>query len=134
MLLLRWPKKQNIYDTHKNGITGPHQAKRQETSEQTLQRKHFKTTSKDSIIEKTLSAVKVKYRKRALLQLDKTNKRILPFVTQCHPAVTNLKEILMKKCHLIPQQSLLHEIFKEPPIISYRKGRSLKDILVSAKI
>ena len=41
--------------------------------------------------------MKFEDRKRALLQLDKTNKRILPFVTQYHPGVTNLKEILMKK-------------------------------------
>ena len=32
------------------------------------------------------------------------------------------------------QQPLLNEIFKEPSIISYRKGRSLKDILVRAKL
>ena len=31
-------------------------------------------------------------------------------------------------------QPVLKEIFKDPPILSYRKGRSLKDILVRAKI
>ena len=65
---------------------------------------------------------------------NKTKKRILPFITQYHPAVPNLKEILTRKWYLIQQQPLLNQIFKEPPIISYRKGRSLKDILVRAKI
>ena len=40
----------------------------------------------------------------------------------------------MKKWHLKQNQPVLKEIFKDPPILSYRKGRSLKDILVRAKI
>ena len=40
----------------------------------------------------------------------------------------------MKNWHLIEQQPRLKEIFKEPPIISYARGRSLKDILVRAKL
>ena len=39
-----------------------------------------------------------------------------------------------RKWYLIQQQPLLIQIFKETPIISYRKGHSLKDILVRAKI
>ena len=35
---------------------------------------------------------------------------------------------------IIENQPQLREIFKEPPIISYRKGKSLKDILVKAKL
>ena len=35
----------------------------------------------------------------------------------------------MSKWHLIENQPLLGEIFKDP---SYRKGRSLKDVLVRA--
>ena len=36
----------------------------------------------------------------------------------------------MSKRHLIQQQPLLREIFREPLIISYRKGCSFKDILM----
>ena len=35
---------------------------------------------------------------------------------------------------LIENQPLLRQIYKEPPIISYKRGRSLKDILVKAKL
>ena len=38
----------------------------------------------------------------------------------------------MSKWHLIENQPLLREIYREPPFISYRKGKSLKDILVKA--
>ncbi|CAH3153512.1 unnamed protein product, partial [Porites lobata] len=52
-----------------------------------------------------------------------TNQRILPFVTQYQPSVPNLKQILMKNWHLIEQQPLLSEIYKKPPLVSYKRGR-----------
>ena len=82
-----------------------------------------------NFINNTLSEVKFQERTQALLQRNKTKKRILPLVTRYYPAVPNLKEILTRKWYLIQQQPLLNQIFKEPPIISYRKGRSFKDIL-----
>ena len=51
-----------------------------------------------------------------------------PFVTQYHPALPNLKNILMGKWHLIQNQPYLRNIFKR------RKGKSLKDTLVRAKL
>ena len=88
----------------------------------------------ERLIHETLSEVKFENRNAALTQKPKENKRILPFVTQYQPSVPNLKQILMKNWYLIEQQPLLKEIFKEPPIISYTRGRSLKDILVRAKL
>ena len=88
----------------------------------------------ERLIQETLSEVKFENRNAALTQKPKENKRILPFVTQYQPSVPNLKQILMKNWHLIEQQPRLKEIFKEPPIISYARGRSLKDILVRAKL
>ena len=71
-----------------------------------------------NFIYNTLSEVKFEGRKRALLQQNNAKKLILPFVTQYHPAVPNLKEILMRKWYLILQQPLLNEIFKDSSIIS----------------
>ena len=88
------------------------------------------------IVEKHLSEIKFSDREMSLAQKKKTAvpKKILPFVTQYHPALPNLKDTLMGKWHLIENQPQLRDIFKEPPIISYRKGKSLKDILVKAKL
>ena len=84
------------------------------------------------IVEKHLSEIKFSDREMSLAQKNKTApEKILPFVTQCLP---NLKETLMGKSHLIENQPQMREIFKEPPIISYRKGKSLNDILVKAKL
>ena len=40
----------------------------------------------------------------------------------------------MSKCHLIKNQPLLREIYKDPPLLSYRKGRSLDNVLIRAKL
>ena len=87
----------------------------------------------EDLINTTLSEVNFKDRKLALQQKPKTNQRILPFVTQYQPLVLNLKQILMKNWHLI-EQPLLSEIYKEPPLVYYKRGQSLKDILVRVKL
>ena len=74
-------------------------------------------------------------RKKVPEQRNKNaSKKILPFVTQYHPALPKLKNILMGKWHFIQNQPYLSNIFKEPPLISYRKGKSLKDTQVRAKL
>ena len=88
----------------------------------------------NNFIEKVLSEVKFSDRKSALNEKTKARKEILPFVTQYDPRVPNLKQILMDKWHLIESQPLLRQIYKEPPLISYKRGKSLKDILVRTKL
>ena len=88
----------------------------------------------NSLVDKILSEVNFANRKNALTQKQKAQKKILPFVTQFQPSLPCLKNILMDKWHLIQNQPLLREIYKEPPLISYRKGKSLKDMLVKAKL
>ena len=86
------------------------------------------------MIQTTLSEVNFAERQSALQQKKKTRKQILPFVTTYHPSVRNLKNILMQNWKFIQNQPLLRTIFKNPPIISYKRGQSLKDMLVRAKI
>ena len=88
----------------------------------------------ETLVSNTLAEITFEERKQALIQKRKPNTRILPFVTQYRSSVPNLKHILMQNWHLIQQQPLLRRIFKDPPIVSYRRGRSLKDILVRAKL
>ena len=86
------------------------------------------------MIQTTLSEVNFAGRQSALLQKAKARKQILPFVTTYHPSVGNLKNILMLNWDLIQNQPLLNTIFKNPPILSYRRGKSLSDRLVKAKL
>ena len=70
-----------------------------------------------------------------LKKADKgTTERILPFVTTYRPAVKQLKQIVMENWRFIENQPMLKTIFKNPPIISYKRGQSLKDMLVRAKL
>ena len=88
-----------------------------------------------NLIDGTLSEVKFSGRSSALRkQTKKIHERIMPFVTTYHPAVKNLKQLLMQEWSLIQNQPLLKNIFKIPPIISYRRGKSLKDMLVRAEL
>ena len=88
----------------------------------------------NNLIDQTLSEVKFSDRKKALKDNTRVQNEILPFVTQYNPSAPNLKHILMEKWHLIESQPKLKEMFKEPPIISYKRGISLRDILVRAKL
>ena len=83
-----------------------------------------------NLIEKITSEVEFTERKSALQKSNEVRKKILPFVTTYHPALSNLKNILTSKWHLIQDQPLLREIYNEPPIISYKRAKSLGHILV----
>ena len=87
-----------------------------------------------NLVEKLLPEIKFTRSCSVLKGKNKTQKDILPFVRQYRPSVSNLKQALRAKWHLIQNQPLLRQIFKEPPIISYKKGKSLKDLLVRAKL
>ena len=88
-----------------------------------------------SLIEKTVPEVSFAERQSALKKQTKQTKgKITPFVATYHPGVKNLKQILMQKWSLIQNQPLLKTIYKTPPITSYKKGKSLKEILVRAKL
>ena len=51
----------------------------------------------------------------------KAGKELKSFVTKYQP-VPNLKNVLMEKWHLIQNQPSLRQIFKEPPLISYKRS------------
>ena len=85
------------------------------------------------LVDKILSEVNFADRKNALTQKQKAQKKILPFVTQFQPSLPCLKNILMDKWHLIQNQPLLRETYKEPPLISYiiiEKENRLKTCLL----
>ena len=88
----------------------------------------------ETLISTALAEITFEERKPALPQKRKQNTWILPFVTQYLPSVPNLKQIPMQNWHLIHQQPFLSRIFKDPPIFLYKRGSSLKDVLVRTKL
>ena len=86
----------------------------------------------DYLVNKVLAEVKLTNRIAAFEQKPvRVQSGLMPFAKQCNPSVPNVKSIVMSKWHLIQNRSLVREIYREPPFISYRKGKSLKDILLS---
>ena len=80
-------------------------------------------------IQSSLSEVTLDIRQSALKpqkQNTVTAERLLPFVTTYHPTVKRLKQIVMENWNFIENQPLLKTVFKTPPVISYRRGKSLK--------
>ena len=75
------------------------------------------------LIDKNQSEVKHHERMSALQNKTKTHKKILPLETEYRPSVPNPKHSIMKKWHLIENQTLLREIFKDPPIVFYKKRK-----------
>ena len=70
--------------------------------------------------------VKFIERKSALQKNNEGRKEILP--------LQNLKNVLMSKWHLIQDKPVLREIYNKTTIISFKRGKSLGDILIRAKL
>ena len=86
------------------------------------------------LVKGMLTEVKFTDRKEALRNKTKQTKEFIPFVATYNLATPNLKKILMKHWHIIQQQPKIKQIFNQLPIVSYRKEKSLKYILVRGKI
>ena len=99
-------------------------------------KQHLRTRSYPKTVIETgsLSGINFVDRPSALTQTKKAKERILPFATAYRPAVNNLKQALMEKWSLIQNQPLLKTIYLKLPILSYKRGKSLKDTLVRSKI
>ena len=63
----------------------------------------------------------------------KTNNRV-PFVITSHHVLINLSNIVRKHWTTIQKHPLVCKIFKEPPVLDFRKPKGLRDILVRADI
>ncbi|XP_068692864.1 uncharacterized protein [Montipora foliosa] len=88
----------------------------------------------EELVNKIQAEVDFSSRNNALKYKPMTSKNILLFVTTYNPSVPKLKEILMKNWFLITNSPNLARIFPDAPIVAYRKDKSLKDLLVRAKI
>ena len=87
----------------------------------------------NEFLEKHLCEVYFQNRERSLQNKDnRTKKKILPFITQYHPALPNLKNILMGKWHLIQNQpqrqrnisSATHDSISQRKVVKRHLGQS----------
>lgn len=58
----------------------------------------------------------------------------IPFVSQYHPKLPHYSEILNKFQYILHNDDHLKKIFPNPPLISYRKCPTLRDLLVKSEL
>ena len=64
----------------------------------------------------------------------KKNENRTPFVMTYHPNLKNMSKIIQENMHILHESQITKDIFPEPPLISFRRCRSLKDLLVSSRV
>ena len=79
-----------------------------------------------------------KFIRKDLLNQDSKTKRgggnKLVFNFTCHPAYSKLKNILSNINLLLTPNAQLRKVFPEVPIVGFMRRKSLKDLLVRAKV
>ena len=58
----------------------------------------------------------------------------VPFIATYNPALPNIYKVLRKKQPSLHSTERLHEIFKETPVVAYRRSPNLRDLLVRATL
>ena len=58
----------------------------------------------------------------------------IPLVTTYNPRTSYIAEVANRNWHFLQSKERLAHIFRERPIIAYRRSKSLRDILVSTKL
>ena len=58
----------------------------------------------------------------------------VPFITTYNPALPNIHKVLRQKQPILHSTERLHEIFKETPVVAYRRSPNLPGLLVRAKL
>lgn len=61
------------------------------------------------------------------------NNRIV-FTVDYHPALPNISSITRKSWNLMIKEPRLKQVFPNPPLTAYRRPKSLRDILIRAKV
>ena len=61
-------------------------------------------------------------------------KTVLPFVMTYHPDLPKVRESVNKHWSIIESSKDLSRVFTEKPIMAYRRPKSLRDLLVHAKL
>ena len=58
----------------------------------------------------------------------------VPFITTYNPALPNIHKVLRQKQPILHSTERLHDIFKETPVVAYRRSPNIRDLLVRAKL
>ena len=86
------------------------------------------------IVESALDRAKAIPRDEALKKVTKSPTDRVVFVLPYHPALPNVSKIVTSAWATMVKDPYLKEVFKKPPMVAYKRPKSLRDILVRAKV
>ena len=61
--------------------------------------------------------------------MSSTNTEHLPLTVTYNRTLTDLKTIIDKNWHILQIEAKLKEVFAEPPIMAFKRNKSLRDII-----
>jgi peptide-methionine (R)-S-oxide reductase len=73
-------------------------------------------------------------RVEALERVEKKKTRRVVFALEYHPALPDVNKIVRRSWRNMVKDPYLKAVFPEPPMIAFRRPKSLKDLLVRAKV
>jgi hypothetical protein len=85
------------------------------------------------MVEKQLKKVDNLDRENLLQYNTKKQINRVPLVITYSKALPNIHEILKKNMKILYNSEKMKRIFDEPPIVSYKRDKNIKDILVHRK-
>ena len=90
---------------------------------------------KNGLIKESINRARQKTREEALHINDtKTNNNRVPLVVTYNPALPKLHAILQQHHQLLQVSTKCRDIFHDPPLVAYRKGRNLSQVLTSRRL
>lgn len=87
------------------------------------------------IIDEAFNRARLVSRTEALKKVVKTTSDRPVFAITYHPGLPSVAKIVRTHWNvMIEQSNILKRVFPRPPMIAYRRAKSLKDILIRAKV
>ena len=86
------------------------------------------------IIENAIQRALLIPRDEALKRVEKKKIDRVVFPLDYHPALPSIRAMIRKAHSVMVKDPYLKEIFPKPPMVAYRRTKSLKDLIVRAKL
>ena len=90
---------------------------------------------KPGIIDAAIEKARSIDRKDALKKVENNNTNKRPvFIITYDPRLPSITEIVKKHWHSMVKDPYLAYVFKEPPLIAYKRAQNIKDKIIRAKV
>ncbi|KAL9966489.1 hypothetical protein ACROYT_G024571 [Oculina patagonica] len=90
---------------------------------------------KNRLVKESITRARSKTREEALhTDNNNLNSNRVPLVVTYNPALPNLHKILSQAHQLLHVSPRCRDAFRDPPLVAYRKGRNLSQILTSRRL